>query len=163
MVILTSDHGRTYCDPTVQDLTLPARIHAVLATSGVNYRLIPNGPVVYIYLEEVTEESRSLLAERLRQELNVAAVASTEGEMPAGFYSDRAPHLLATLPEGQFYGGCHEVTGHGSNYDEDRKVPLHIVTPGDPAGIAADEISTTSVVRTILSWLGVAIKKASTN
>lgn len=162
-IILTSDHGRTYCEPTVQDLTLPLRIRAVLATSGVSYRLIPNGPVVYIYLEEVTEESRSLLADRLRQELNGAAVAATEGEMPFGFYSDRAPQLLVTLPEGQFYGGCHEVTGHGSNYDDDRKVPLYIATPGEVAGIVEDEISTTSVVHTILRWLGVAIKKASTN
>lgn len=158
-IILTSDHGRTYCDPTVQDLTLPARVRAVLSTSGMSHRLIPNGPVAYVYLAESAAEARTMLADRLRQEPNIAAVATSENEMPAGFYSDRAPQVLVMLPPGHFYGGCHEVTGHGSNYDDDRRVPLYIVTPGESAGTVDGEVSTTRVVRTILNWLGVSSKQ----
>jgi len=154
LIILTSDHGRTSCDPAIQPVNLPPRLEAVLATSGIDYRLIPNGPVVYVYLPESTPETHATLAARIRSEELFAEVFTREDDTPRGFFSDRAPDLLLTLPPGHFYRGCVEASSHGSAYRDDSLVPLYIANPTETPSVKEDEISTTTVVKTIGAWLG---------
>lgn len=59
-----------------------------------------------------------------------------------------------TLPPGHFYRGCVEASSHGSAYRDDSLVPLYIANPTETPSVKEDEISTTTVVKTIGAWLG---------
>ena len=153
LIILTSDHGRTPCDPAIQPAHLPARLRAILDTSGQLNHMIPSGPTVYLYLPGSTPESRDALAARIRAEQLFAGVFTRDSNTPRGFFSDRAPDLLLALPPGQFFHGCVEASSHGSPYLDDSLVPLYITTPHQPPRVDGDERSTTTLVTLIAEWL----------
>lgn len=153
LIILTSDHGRTPCDPAIQPANLPARLRAILDTAGQAHQMIPNGPTVYLYLPGSTPESRDALAARIRDEQIFADVFTRDANTPPGFFSDRAPDLLLALPPGQFFRGCVEASSHGSPYADDTLVPLYITTPDQPPQVNVDERSTTTLVNTMANWL----------
>jgi hypothetical protein len=155
LVVVTSDHGRTPCEPERQVEGIVGRARAVLDTEGLDYRWINNGPVGYVYLPGASAEDRGRVAERMRGEGVFAMVSTREMDEPAGFYSARSPDLLLMLPPGQTLGGCTEASMHGSVYEDDARVPLYVATPGVAGGVSEERIRTTGIVGMITAWLGI--------